>query len=205
MFLYQELSLLWGVEKLEDVTPDALIAAHAIDPPPDLLIVGCGDKIGTLPKATLEFFHDTETTLEVLDTVRSRTLPRCPSPLPTLNQHSLPSPSIAAERDSDVQHSGARRQTSRGRVDLAHVVNALCIPNDPRVFERRCSRSYTPSSSPRPSSSHRRRVNRLFRHCWFQYGARKARRAMFSVVSSARLALPITPLRVFLGDSARRA
>ena len=78
VFLYQELSLLWGVEKLEDVTPDALIAAHAIDPPPDLLIVGCGDKIGTLPKATLEFFHDTETTLEVLDTVRSRTLPRCP-------------------------------------------------------------------------------------------------------------------------------
>ena len=86
MFLYQELSLLWGVEKLDDVTPDALIAAHAIDPPPDLLIVGCGDKIGTLPKATLEFFHDTETTLEVLDTVRSRTLPRCPLPLPTLKQ-----------------------------------------------------------------------------------------------------------------------
>ena len=75
VFLYQELSLLWAVENLEDVTPDALIAAHAINPPPDLLIVGCGDKIGTLPKATLEFFHDTETTLEVLDTVRSRTLP----------------------------------------------------------------------------------------------------------------------------------
>ena len=75
VFLYQELSLLWAVENLEDVTPDALIAAHAINPPPDLLIVGCGDKIGTLPKATLQFFHDTETTLEVLDTVRSRTLP----------------------------------------------------------------------------------------------------------------------------------
>ena len=42
VFLYQELSLLWAVENLEDVTPDALIAAHAINPPPDLLIVGCG-------------------------------------------------------------------------------------------------------------------------------------------------------------------
>jgi len=68
VFLYQELSLLWGVKTVQEITPDALVAAHAVDPPPDILIVGCGNKIEALPAATLEFFKDTETTLEVLDT-----------------------------------------------------------------------------------------------------------------------------------------
>lgn len=70
VFLYEELSLLWGVKTPSDVTPETLVAAHAVDPPPDLLIVGCGDAIEQLPEETVAFFRDTETTLEVLDTVR---------------------------------------------------------------------------------------------------------------------------------------
>ena len=68
VFLYQELSLLWGVKTVEEITPDALVAAHIVDPAPDILIVGCGNKIQALPAETLEFFRNTETMLEVLDT-----------------------------------------------------------------------------------------------------------------------------------------
>ena len=68
VFLYQELSLLWGVKSVEEITPDALVAAHAVDPPPDILIVGCGNKIEALSAETLDFFRNMETTLEVLDT-----------------------------------------------------------------------------------------------------------------------------------------
>ncbi len=68
VFLYQELSLLWGVKSVEEITPDALVAAHAVDPPPDILIVGCGKKIEALSAETLDFFRNMETTLEVLDT-----------------------------------------------------------------------------------------------------------------------------------------
>merc|ERR1712216_3093 len=68
VFLYQELSLLWGVKTVEEITPDALVAAHVVDPAPDILIVGCGNKIEALPAETLEFFRNTETMLEVLDT-----------------------------------------------------------------------------------------------------------------------------------------
>ena len=53
---------------MEEITPDALVAAHIVDPAPDILIVGCGNKIETLPAETLEFFRNTETMLEVLDT-----------------------------------------------------------------------------------------------------------------------------------------
>ena len=68
VFLYQELSLMWGVKTVEEITPDALVAAHVVDPAPDILIVGCGNKIEALPAETLEFFRNTETMLEVLDT-----------------------------------------------------------------------------------------------------------------------------------------
>ena len=53
---------------MEEITPDALVAAHIVDPAPDILIVGCWNKIEALPAETLEFFRNTETMLEVLDT-----------------------------------------------------------------------------------------------------------------------------------------
>ena len=34
VFLYQELSLMWGVKTVEEITPDALVAAHVVDPAP---------------------------------------------------------------------------------------------------------------------------------------------------------------------------
>mmetsp|Transcript_17457 Transcript_17457/g.43238 ORF Transcript_17457/g.43238 Transcript_17457/m.43238 type:complete len:190 (-) Transcript_17457:915-1484(-) len=68
VFLYQELSLLWKVNAVSDITPDSLLAARAVKPQPDLLIIGCGDKIMQLPEATLEAFRNSETLLEVLDT-----------------------------------------------------------------------------------------------------------------------------------------
>jgi hypothetical protein len=84
------------VNAVSDITPDSLLAARAVKPQPgesetltnvfaatcvprtltservrtaDLLIIGCGDKIMQLPEATLEAFRNSETLLEVLDTV----------------------------------------------------------------------------------------------------------------------------------------
>lgn len=68
VFLYQDMTLLWKVKGIDDVTPASLTAAHALRPPPDLLIVGCGARMGALPKETIEFFRDGETAVEVLDT-----------------------------------------------------------------------------------------------------------------------------------------
>lgn len=68
VFLYQDMTLLWKVKDIAEVTPASLTAAHALRPPPDLLIVGCGARIGALPRETAEFFSDGETAVEVLDT-----------------------------------------------------------------------------------------------------------------------------------------
>ena len=68
VFLYQDMTLLWKVKDIAEVTPASLTAAHALKPPPDLLIVGCGARIGALPRETAEFFRDGETAVEVLDT-----------------------------------------------------------------------------------------------------------------------------------------
>lgn len=151
MFLYEELSLLWGVKTPSDVTPETLVAAHAVDPPPDLLIVGCGDAIEQLPEETVAFFRDTETTLEVLDTVRPTPKTdreseeessgdfgpigprrRSSSPIrarPTIasDADSCRAPNhtvspIAAERDRDVQHSRSGGEAGRRRDDPSFVV-----------------------------------------------------------------------------------
>ena len=68
VFLYQDMTLLWKVKDIAEVTQASLTAAHALRPPPDLLIVGCGERIGALPRETAEFFRDGETAVEVLDT-----------------------------------------------------------------------------------------------------------------------------------------
>lgn len=68
VFLYQDMTLLWKVKDIAEVTQASLTAAHALRPPPDLLIVGCGARIGALPRETAEFFRDGETAVEVLDT-----------------------------------------------------------------------------------------------------------------------------------------
>ena len=68
VFLYQDMTLLWKVKDIAEVTQASLTAAHALRPPPDLLIVGCGARIGALPRETAEFFSDGETAVEVLDT-----------------------------------------------------------------------------------------------------------------------------------------
>ena len=57
VFLYQDMTLLWKVKDIAEVTPASLTAAHALKPPPDLLIVGCGARIGALPRETAEFFQ----------------------------------------------------------------------------------------------------------------------------------------------------
>ena len=68
VFLYQDMTLLWKVKDIAEITQASLTAAHALRPPPDLLIVGCGARIGALPRETAEFFRDGETAVEVLDT-----------------------------------------------------------------------------------------------------------------------------------------
>ena len=68
VFLYQELSLLWSVNELRDVTPESLLAARAVTPPPALLIVGTGKVLEPLPRETLDAFRNCDTALEVLDT-----------------------------------------------------------------------------------------------------------------------------------------
>ena len=53
---------------VEEITPDALVAAHVVDPAPDILIVGAEHNRSRFQRRQLEFFRNTETMLEVLDT-----------------------------------------------------------------------------------------------------------------------------------------
>lgn len=128
VFLYEELSLLWGVKTPSDVTPETLVAAHAVDPPPDLLIVGCGDTIEQLPEETVAFFRDTETTLEVLDTVRP-TPRRTESP-----RRSHPATSGRSDPVVDLPAPSARVRRSRATLTRAVPRTTRSLPSQPNAI-----------------------------------------------------------------------
>ena len=106
----------------------------------DLLIIGCGDKIEQLPKATLEAFHNSETMLEVLDTVRFvscvvvvvvvvlfhpalfRERSEVPSRWGLTQTLSHPNTRQTAKRNRHIQHSSSRGETSSRSNDPAFCV-----------------------------------------------------------------------------------
>lgn len=63
--------LLWDVRGWHDVTPASLAVLDLLDPPPELLVLGCGDGMRPLPAELRAFLDARGIAAEVLDTVRA--------------------------------------------------------------------------------------------------------------------------------------
>lgn len=61
--------LLWDVRGWRDVTPSSLALLDLLDPPPELLVLGCGDGMRPLPAELRAFLDARGIAAEVLDTV----------------------------------------------------------------------------------------------------------------------------------------
>jgi NADH dehydrogenase [ubiquinone] 1 alpha subcomplex assembly factor 3 len=63
--------LLWDVQAMADITPASLAILDLTDPPPEVLVVGCGAAIQQLPQALQQHLRARGIAYEVLDTVRA--------------------------------------------------------------------------------------------------------------------------------------
>lgn len=61
--------LLWDVRTFSDITPSSLAILGLIDPPPEVLVVGCGATMRPLPQELQQFLRQRNIATEVLDTV----------------------------------------------------------------------------------------------------------------------------------------
>lgn len=61
--------LLWNVKSFTDINSETLAILDLIDPAPEVLVVGCGAAIKTLPAHLQQFLKDRGIATEVLDTV----------------------------------------------------------------------------------------------------------------------------------------
>lgn len=61
--------LLWDVKGFSDITPDSLALLDLIDPPPEVVIIGCGSRIRQLPPGLQKHLQARGLAVEALDTV----------------------------------------------------------------------------------------------------------------------------------------
>lgn len=61
--------LLWDVKLFEDITPHSLALLDLLDPPPEVVVVGCGNAIRMLPPALTQHLRARGIAVEALDTV----------------------------------------------------------------------------------------------------------------------------------------
>lgn len=61
--------LLWDVKGFEDITPHSLALLDLLDPPPEVVVVGCGNAIRVLPPALTQHLRARGIAVEALDTV----------------------------------------------------------------------------------------------------------------------------------------
>ena len=64
--------LLWDVKTLADINPQTLAILDLLDPPPEVLVVGCGAKMQPLPQQLQEHLRARNIAVESLDTVSMR-------------------------------------------------------------------------------------------------------------------------------------
>ncbi|KAK9844661.1 hypothetical protein WJX74_005254 [Apatococcus lobatus] len=60
--------MVWNVNTFQDITEDSLALPLLLRPPPELLIVGCGQRSQQLPGALQKFLIDHQIPTEILDT-----------------------------------------------------------------------------------------------------------------------------------------
>jgi NADH dehydrogenase [ubiquinone] 1 alpha subcomplex assembly factor 3 len=61
--------LLWDVQTFNDVNPQNLAILDLLDPPPEVLVVGCGAVMRPLPQQLQDFLRARNIAVEMLDTV----------------------------------------------------------------------------------------------------------------------------------------
>lgn len=61
--------LMWDVKGFDDITPDSLALLDLVDPPPEVVVVGCGSKIRQLHPALSQHLRARGISVEALDTV----------------------------------------------------------------------------------------------------------------------------------------
>lgn len=61
--------LLWDVQSFSDINPKNLAILDLLDPPPEVLVVGCGAAMQPLPQQLQEFLRARNIAVEMLDTV----------------------------------------------------------------------------------------------------------------------------------------
>jgi hypothetical protein len=61
--------LLWDVQNFSDINPQNLAILDLLDPPPEVLVVGCGATMKPLPQQLQEFLRARNIAVEMLDTV----------------------------------------------------------------------------------------------------------------------------------------
>ncbi|KAK9868363.1 hypothetical protein WJX84_000620 [Apatococcus fuscideae] len=60
--------MVWDVKSFEEITEDSLMLPLLLKPPPELLIVGCGQRSQQLPGSLQKFLLDHQIPTEILDT-----------------------------------------------------------------------------------------------------------------------------------------
>ncbi|ODN04420.1 NADH dehydrogenase [ubiquinone] 1 alpha subcomplex assembly factor 3 [Orchesella cincta] len=68
MVIFPRTVLGWDVSGIEDVTPESLALFSVLEPRPDVLVIGIGDKGAKLPIETLQFLRRKKFNIEVLAT-----------------------------------------------------------------------------------------------------------------------------------------
>jgi len=61
--------LLWDVKGYDDITPASLALLDLVDPPPEVVVIGCGSKIRPLHPLLQKHLHARGIAVEALDTV----------------------------------------------------------------------------------------------------------------------------------------
>lgn len=61
--------LLWDVQTFADINPQTLAILDLLDPPPEVLVVGCGAKMQPLPQQLNDYLRARNIAVESLDTV----------------------------------------------------------------------------------------------------------------------------------------
>lgn len=61
--------LMWDVKGFDDITPDSLALLDLVDPPPEVVVVGCGNRIRQLHPLLTQHLRARGISVEALDTV----------------------------------------------------------------------------------------------------------------------------------------
>lgn len=61
--------LLWDVKGYDDITPASLALLDLVDPPPEVVVIGCGSRIRPLHPLLQKHLHARGIAVEALDTV----------------------------------------------------------------------------------------------------------------------------------------